>query len=73
VLAFRDVVLLLYTSERLDLFTLALVLTKPAEFVLRVKEYRHNVGRIEIGLKVVLIELPLAKIDTRRKVGRVII
>jgi hypothetical protein len=71
VFAFREVVLLLHISERLVLFTLAPVLGKPAEFVLRVKEYSHNVGRIEVGLEVVLIELPPAKIDTRREVGRV--
>jgi hypothetical protein len=67
VFAFREVVLLLHISERLVLFTLAPVLGKPAEFVLRVKD----VGRIEVGLEVVLIELPPAKIDTRREVGRV--
>ena len=73
VLAFREVILLLYIRERLDLFTLALVLAKPAEFVLRVKEYRHNVGQIEVGLKVVLIELLPAKIDTRCEVGRIVV
>ena len=71
--AFCEVVLLLYISERLVLFTLAPVLGKPAESVLRVKEYSHNVGRIEVGLEVVLIELPPAKIDTRREVGRVVV
>ena len=49
------------------------MLAKLAEFVLRVKEYRYNVGRIEVGLKVVLIELPLAKIDTRREVERIVV
>ena len=49
------------------------MLAKLAEFVLRVKEYRYNIGRIEVGLKVVLIELLLAKINIRREVGRIII
>jgi hypothetical protein len=49
------------------------VLAKLAEFVLRVKEYRHNVDRIEVGLKVVLIELLLAKIDTCREVGCIVV
>ena len=35
------------------------------------KEHRHDVGRIEVGFKVILIELLLAKIDTRLKVGAV--
>ena len=63
--AFCEVVLLLYISERLVLFTLAPVLGKPAEFVLRVKEYSHNVGRIEVGLEVVLI----AVLSTNKQVG----
>jgi hypothetical protein len=47
------------------------VLLKPAEFVLRMKEHCHDVGRIEVGFKVILIELLLAKIDIRLKVGAV--
>jgi hypothetical protein len=47
------------------------VLLKPAESVLRMKEHRYNIGRIEVGFKVILIELLLAKIDTRLKVGAV--
>jgi hypothetical protein len=46
---------------------------KPTEFVMRMKEYRHNVGRIQIGLTIVLIKLPLTKINTRFEVGRVYI
>jgi hypothetical protein len=44
---------------------------KLTEFVIRIEEYCHNVGRIQIGLAVVLIKLLLTKIDTRFKVGRV--
>jgi hypothetical protein len=44
---------------------------KPAELILRMKEHRHYVGRTQIGLSVVLIELLLAKIDTGLKVGGV--
>jgi hypothetical protein len=40
---------------------------------MRMKEYRHNVGRIQIGLTIVLIKLPLTKINTRFEVGRVYI
>jgi hypothetical protein len=36
---------------------------EPAELVLRMKEHRHYVGRTQIGLSVVLIELLPAKID----------
>jgi hypothetical protein len=42
-----------------------------AELVLRMKEHRHYIGRTQIGLSVVLIELLLAKIDIRLKVGGV--
>jgi hypothetical protein len=49
------------------------VLLKPTELVLRIEEHRHDVGRIKVGLKVILIELPLTKIDTRLEVGRVYI
>jgi hypothetical protein len=41
------------------------------EFVMRMEEYCYNVGRIQIGLAVVLIKLLPTKIDTRFKVGRV--
>jgi hypothetical protein len=44
---------------------------EPTEFVMRMEEYYHNVGRIQIGLAVVLIKLLLTKIDIRFKVGRV--
>jgi len=47
------------------------VLLKPAELILRIKEYRYNIGRIKVGFKVILIELLLAKIDIRLKVGAV--
>jgi hypothetical protein len=49
------------------------VLLKLTELVLRIEEYRYNIGRIKVGLKVILIELLLTKIDTRLKVGRVYI
>jgi hypothetical protein len=35
------------------------------------KEHRHDVGRIEVGFEVILIELLPAKIDTRLEVGAV--
>jgi hypothetical protein len=41
------------------------------EFVIRMKEYRYYIGRIQIGPAIVLIKLLLTKIDTRFKVGRV--
>jgi hypothetical protein len=44
---------------------------EPTESVMRMEEYCYNVGRIQIGLAVVLIKLPLTKIDTRFEVGRV--
>jgi hypothetical protein len=44
---------------------------KLTEFVIRIEEYCYNIGRIQIGLAVVLIKLPLTKIDIRFKVGRV--
>jgi hypothetical protein len=44
---------------------------EPTEFVMRIEEYCHNVGRIQIGLAIVLIKLLPTKIDTRFKVGRV--
>ena len=47
------------------------MLLKPAELILRMKEHRHDIGRIKVGFKVILIELLLAKIDTRLKVGAV--
>jgi hypothetical protein len=47
------------------------VLLEPAEFVLRMKEHRRDVGRIEVSFEVGLIELLLAKIDIRLKVGAV--
>ena len=47
------------------------MLLKPAELILRIKEHRYDVGRIEVGFKVILIELLLAKIDTRLEVGAV--
>ena len=34
------------------------------------KEHRYNISRIEVGSGVVLVQLQLAKIDTRLKVGR---
>jgi hypothetical protein len=43
---------------------------KPAHLVMRMKEYGHDVGRIKVGLRVILIKLLLTKIDTRLKVGR---
>jgi hypothetical protein len=43
---------------------------KPAYLVMRMKEHGYNVGRIEVGLRVILIKLLLTKIDTRLKVGR---
>jgi hypothetical protein len=43
---------------------------KPAYLVMRMKEHGHDVGRIKVGLKVILIELPPTKIDTRLKVRR---
>jgi hypothetical protein len=49
------------------------VLLKPTELILRIEEHRHDVGRIKVGLKVILIELLLTKINTRLKVGRVYI
>jgi len=47
------------------------VLLKPAELILRIKEHRYDIGRIKVGFKVILIELLLAKIDIRLKVGAV--
>jgi len=47
------------------------VLLKLAELILRIKEHRYDIGRIEVGFKVILIELLLAKIDIRLKVGAV--
>jgi hypothetical protein len=47
------------------------VLLKLAEFILRIKEYRYNIGRIKVGFKVILIELLLAKVNIRLKVGAV--
>jgi hypothetical protein len=44
---------------------------KLTEFIMRIEEYCYNVGRIQIGLTIVLIKLLLTKIDTRFKVGRV--
>jgi hypothetical protein len=38
------------------------VLLKLAEFILRIKEYRYNIGRIKVGFKVILIELLLANV-----------
>jgi hypothetical protein len=34
------------------------------------KEYSYDVGWIEVSLRVILIKLPLTKIDIRLKVGR---
>ena len=36
------------------------------------KEHRYNISRIEVGSGVVLVQLQLAKIDTRLIVGRFI-
>ena len=44
---------------------------EPAELILRIKEHRHYIGRTQIGLSIVLIELLLAKIDIGLKVGGV--
>jgi hypothetical protein len=44
---------------------------KLTEFIIRIEEYCYNVGRIQIGLAIVLIKLLLTKIDIRFKVGRV--
>ena len=43
---------------------------EPAHLIMRMKEYGHDVGRIKVGLRVILIKLLLTKIDTRLKVGR---
>jgi hypothetical protein len=43
---------------------------KPAHLIMRIKEHGHNVGRIKVGLRVILIKLLPTKIDTRLKVGR---
>jgi hypothetical protein len=63
--------LLLNASDRLVVFIDSLMPLEPAELVLRMKEHRYYVGRTQIGLSVVLIELLLAKIDTGLKVGGV--
>jgi hypothetical protein len=71
--ALCDVVLLVNIGEGLSVLILRLVLLKPTELVLRMEEHRYDIGRIKVGLKVILIELPLTKIDTRLEVGRVCI
>jgi hypothetical protein len=43
---------------------------KPAHLVMRMKEYGHDVGRVEVGVRVILIKLLPTKIDTRLEVGR---
>jgi hypothetical protein len=43
---------------------------EPAHLVMRMKEHGYDVGRIEVGLEVILIELPPTKINTRLKVRR---
>ena len=43
---------------------------EPAHLVMRMKEHGYDVGRIEVGLRVILIKLLLTKIDIRLKVGR---
>jgi hypothetical protein len=43
---------------------------EPAHLIIRMKEHGHDVGRIKVGLRVILIKLPPTKIDTRLKVGR---
>jgi hypothetical protein len=40
-----------------------------AHLVMQIKEHGYNVGRIEVGLCVILIKLLLTKIDTCLKVG----
>jgi hypothetical protein len=71
--ALYDVVLLINIGEGLSVLILRPVLLKLTELVLRIEEHRYNVGRIKVGLKVILIELLLTKIDIRFKVGRVCI
>ena len=43
---------------------------EPAHLVMRMKEHGYDVGRIEVGLRIILIKLLLTKIDIRLKVGR---
>jgi hypothetical protein len=43
---------------------------EPAHLVIRMKEHGHDVGRIKVGLRVILIKLLPTKINTRLKVGR---
>jgi hypothetical protein len=71
--ALYDVVLLINIGEGLFVLILRPVLLKLTELILRIEEHRHDIGRIKVGLKVILIELPLTKIDTRLEVGRVCI
>jgi hypothetical protein len=71
--ALCNVVLLVNIGEGLSILILRPVLLKLTELVLRMEEHRHDVGRIKVGLEVILIELPPAKIDTRLEVGRVCI
>ena len=40
-----------------------------AYLVMRMKEHGYDVGRIEVGLRVILIKLLLTKINTHLKVG----
>jgi hypothetical protein len=44
------------------------VLLKLTELILRIEKHRHNIDRIKIGLKVILIELLLTKINISLKV-----
>jgi hypothetical protein len=71
--ALYDVVLLINIGEGLSVLILRPVLLKLTGLVLRIQEHRYNVGRIKVGLKVILIELLLTKINIRFKVGRVCI
>jgi hypothetical protein len=71
--ALCDVVLLVNIGEGLSVLILRPVLLKPTELILRMEEHRHDVGRIKVGLELILIELPLTKINTRLEVGRVCI
>jgi hypothetical protein len=66
---FCKVILFLNVVERFVAFMHIPVFLKPANLVVRIKEHRHNVGRIEVGLKVILIKLLLAKVDARLEVG----
>jgi hypothetical protein len=43
---------------------------KPAHLVIWIKEHSYDIGRIKVSLRVILIKLPLTKIDTCLKVGR---